>query len=169
MNERLQSHYESLKRAIEFTRSADTKAAPVLALQLALVGTLAARFDKLWAIIVSPPWDIESTFLISLLVLYGVSFFIVIWLAARVYIPTNPKTGESLIYFEDIAALEFESFEAKTKEMNTSVIEHQLLDQIHRVSQIASIKMHRVHRAFLWTLPSSMLWLVLLTWGSIHS
>ena len=42
MEERLKSHYESLARAIRFVRAADTKAAPVLGLQIALVGTLAA-------------------------------------------------------------------------------------------------------------------------------
>ena len=47
--ERLRSHYESLSRVIRFTRWADTKAAPVLALQVALVGTLAARSDRLAA------------------------------------------------------------------------------------------------------------------------
>ena len=169
MEERLKSHYESLARAIEFTRSADTKAAPVLALQIALVGTLAARFDKLWVIVQSPTLDIESTFLISLLVLYGLSLFIVIWSAARVYIPTNPKTCKSLIYFEDIANMGYESFESKATKMSSDVIELQLLDQIHRVSQIASVKMHRVRRAFLWTFPSGILWFVLLIWGSISS
>ena len=168
MDERLKSHYESLARAIEFTRSADSKAAPVLALQIALVGTLAARFDKLLAIVESSPWGIENTFLVLSLVLYFVSLFFAIGLAARVYIPLNLKTGESLIYFEDIAAMNIESFKANAKEMSTNEIECQLLDQTHRVSQIASVKMHRVRLAFLMSLPSSMLWLVLLVWGTVR-
>ena len=45
LEERLRSHYESLSRAIRFTRTADAKAAPVLALQVALLGALATRFE----------------------------------------------------------------------------------------------------------------------------
>ena len=164
----MKSHYESLARVIEFTRSADTKAGPVIALQIALVGTLAARFDKLWVIVNGSPWDIENTLLVLLLTVYGVFLVVVVVLAARVYMPINSKTGESLIYFEDIAALEFESFEAKAKEMSISVIECQLLDQIHRVSQIARVKMRRVRWAFVMSFPSSMLWLALLVWGAVR-
>ena len=51
MEERLRSHYESLSRVIRFTRTADAKAAPVLALQVALLGALATRFEELYAVI----------------------------------------------------------------------------------------------------------------------
>ena len=167
--ERFKSHYESLARAIRFVRSADAKAAPALALQMALVGTLAARFENLWTIIGRFPWDTESCLLVMLLILY-ISFVIaVVTLAARVYMPTNPKTGKSLIYFEDISSMEYEAFEAQAKKMSSEVIESQLLDQIHRVSRIASAKMRRVQWAFVLTVPSSILWLVLLVWGSVQS
>lgn len=69
MEERLRSHYESLTRAIRFTRTADSKAAPALALQVALAGTLAARFEKLAPIIVKEPWGVESVVLAGLLLL----------------------------------------------------------------------------------------------------
>ena len=55
MEERLRSHYESLSRVIRFTRTADTKAAPVLALQVALLGGLTTRFEDLYAIIGPDP------------------------------------------------------------------------------------------------------------------
>ena len=169
MDERLKSHYESLARAIRFVRAADAKAAPVLGLQIALVGTLAARFEKLWGIVGKFPWETEGTILAALLILY-VSFVIaVVVLAARVYMPTNPRTGKSLIYFEDISHMEYGAFEAQAKEMTPDLIESQLLDQIHRVSQIVSTKMHRVRWAFILTGPSSILWLVLIVWGSVQS
>ena len=53
MEERLRSHYESLSRVIRFTRTADAKAAPVLALQIALLGTLATRSEELYTTLVS--------------------------------------------------------------------------------------------------------------------
>ena len=169
MEERLRSHYESLSRAIRFVSTADAKAAPVLGLQIALVGTLAARFDKLWAIVGRSPWGIESALLVALLVLYCSFVIAAVVFAARVYMPTNPRTGKSLIYFEDISAMEYEVFEAQAKKMSPEVIECQLLDQIHRVSQIVGTKMYRVRWAFILTGPSSILWLVLLVWGSVQS
>ena len=169
MEDRLKSHYESLDRAIGFTKSADTKAAPVLGLHIALVGTLAARFDILWAIITKSPSNLECILLISLLALYILLLILVVWKTVLVYIPMTPRTGNSLIYFEDIAAMNYEEFKAQSKDLRPEDIEPQLLDQIHIVSQIASTKMRRVRWAFWLTLPSIVLWLVLLAWGSINS
>lgn len=166
--ERLKSHYESLARAIRFVQAADTKAAPVLGVQIALVGTLAARFDKLWTDVGKFPWDTEGTVLAVLLILYLSFVIAVVVMATRVYVPANPRTGKSLVYFEDISHTEYKAFEAKAKEMTPDLIESHLLDQIHRVSRIASTKMQRVRWAFILTGPSSLLWLVLLVWGSVQ-
>ena len=46
--------------------------------------------------------------------------------------------------------------------------EGQLIEQIHEVSKIASVKMRRVRRAFLLSAPATALWLVLLVWGTIR-
>ena len=93
----------------------------------------------------------------------------VIALAALVYMPANPRTGKSLIYFEDISHMEYGKFEAQAKVMKLDHIESQLLNQIHRVSQIVSKKMYRVRWAFILTGPSGVLWLVLMVWGSVQS
>ena len=53
MEDRLRSHYESLSRVIGFTRAADAKAAPVLALQVVLLGGLTTRFEDLYEIATS--------------------------------------------------------------------------------------------------------------------
>ena len=167
MEERLRSHYESLTRVIRFVRAADAKAAPVLGLQVALVGTLAARSDRLQAILVKEPSDIESIALIAVILLYSLLLVTVVAFAALVYVPINPRTGESFIYFEDIASMDYELFESRAKGMSEDVIESQLLDQIHRVSKIASVKMRRVRWAFLLSAPASVLWLMLLAWGTV--
>ena len=167
MEDRLKSHYESLSRAAGFTRSADTKAAPVLALQVLLVGTLAARFERLATILMKETWDVEAVILASLIVFYALFLVAAITFAARVYLPMNPKTGESLIYFEDIGAMPFESFQKQASQMDPETIEGQLLQQIHAVSLIASAKMHRVRWAYFLSAPSVVLWVILLVWGSI--
>ena len=157
---------ESLSRAIGFTRTADNKAAPALALQVALAGTLAARFEKLAPIIGKEPWGVESVVLAGLLLLYAVSVIGVVAFAASVYMPRNPRTGGSLIYFEDIVAMPSETFQEQAGEMPPDTMERQLLGQIHTVSGIASAKMRRVRWAYYLSGPSVIFWIILLGWGS---
>ena len=148
MEERLRSHYDSLARAVRFTRTADSKAAPVLALQIALIGALAARGEHLWTIISTAPWDAETTALVAILSSYALFFVGAVLFAGCVYLPSTPRAGGSLVYFEDIAHMDYEEFQARGRTMWPGQIEGQLMDQIHRVSRIASLKMRRVRCAF---------------------
>ena len=166
MEERLRSHYESLSRVIGFTRTADTKAAPVLALQVALTGALATRIDRLFPVVTGGQWNPETITLVLVLAGYLTSAAGAIWLAAAVYLPRNPRTGASFIFFEDIAAMDYPSFEAAAKEMTGDLIELQLLDQIYRVSNIASMKMKRVRQAIWLSLPTAVFGFTLMAWGS---
>ena len=167
MEERFRSHYESLSRAIEFTRTADSKAAPALALQVALTGTVAARFERLAPILDTEPWGVESVVLVVLLALYAVSVIGVVALAASVYLPRTPRTGGALIYFEDIAAMSLASLKEQATLMDAQTIERQLLEQIHAVSRIASVKMRRVRWAYYVSVPSLVSWVILLGWSSL--
>ena len=63
--------------------------------------------------------------------------------------------------------MDSELFESRAKGISTEAIENHLLDQIHSVSKIASVKMRRVRWAFLLSAPASALWLVLLAWGTM--
>ena len=167
MDERLTSHYESLSRVIRFTRTADRKAAPVLALHVALLGALATWFDKLWSIIVGSSCDAERVALIAVLVSFVASLVTAGVLAAAVYIPRSPRTGKSTIFFEDIAAMEYTEFETAARNTSSDVIERQLIDQIYRVSRVASIKMKRVRWAIWSSAPAVALGLILLAWSNI--
>ncbi len=168
MEERLNSHYESLSRCIAFTRAADAKAAPVLALQIAILGALAARFEKLIPALLVESWCFNNAVLWVVLIAYLVFMGTAVVMAAWVYMPTHPRTGQSLIYFEDIAAMRSEAFVKLAKEMSPDTIEEQLLSQIHIVSRIASAKMRRVRRAFWLSGVSLVLGLILLAWGSVR-
>ena len=167
-DERLRSHYHSLDRAIGFTKAADAKAGPLLGLQVALAGALATQWGRLQDTLLAVPWCVERVLLVAAAGLYLVLLAAAVSLALRVYIPVNPRTGKSLIYFEDVAAQDFASFQAQAKTMSPAAIEHQLLDQIHRVSAIASLKMRWVRWAFRLSAASSALWLVLLAWASVR-
>ena len=167
MEERLKSHYESLARAIGFTRAADAKAAPVLVVQVALAGTLAARIHGIWLILTESPFAAESIGMGVVLVIYAISLIASMAFAAWVYIPRNPKTGTSLIYFEDIAAMQPQDFRERAGRMDAGEIERQLLDQVYIVSGIASTKMRLVCWSYWAGGPCVLLWAVLLAWGSI--
>ena len=167
MEERLRSHYESLSRVIRFTRTADAKAGPILALQVAFLGALATRSGELYAIIVCGPWEVERMLMVGVTTAYGSLLIMVIWLAARVYLPINERTGESLIFFEDIAAMDFQAFQSQARNMSIDLIERQLIDQVYRVSLVASAKMRRVRQAIWLTLPSIGAWLTLLVWSHV--
>ena len=152
---------------ISFTRTADRKAAPVLALQVALLGALATRFDRLQSIIVGSSCDAERVALVIVLVSFVVSLLIAGGLAAAVYMPRSPRTGKSNIFFEDIATMEYPEFESAARNMSSDVIERQLIDQIYRVSRVASIKMKRVRWAIWSSAPAVALGLILLAWSNI--
>ena len=155
MEIRLQSHYESLSRVIRFTRMADTKAGAVLALQFVLAGALATRLlDQLAPAIYKDP-DSAAAFAISVVGLaYIISALTAVVLAVLVYAPATPKTGQSLIYFEDVAGMDSQQFIAAARAMDVVEIERQLLDQIYRVSCIARKKMQLVRYAFWLSLVS---------------
>lgn len=174
METRLQSHYESLARVIRFTRMADTKAGAVLALQFVLLGALAAQFDqamvdKIWAVITQGSgefWDFVFT---GVMALYLFAALIAVGLAVRVYMPATPKTGRSLIYFADIADMDCQKFIAAAMEIDAAEIERQLLDQIYRVSHVASKKMQMLICAFGASGLSIITEIILLAWDRMQS
>ena len=86
--------------------------------------------------------------------------------AASVYIPRNPRTGRSLIYFEDIAGMPADEFEERSRQLDVDGIERQLIDQVYAVSGIASTKMRRARWAYWAGGPSVVLWVALLVWGA---
>ena len=87
-------------------------------------------------------------------------------LAAMVYMPMIAKTGQSLIFFEDIADMEWEGFQSAARDMSHDLIERQLIDQIYRVSLVASVKMRRVRCAIILSLPATFSWVALLAWSN---
>lgn len=167
MEERLQSHYALLSRTIEFTRMADTKALPVILLNIALIGALSARFDAVLEILREDIFGFQWIIALVLTLSWAGSVVTAIGVAAIVYIPKTPLTSCSLIYFEDIASMNRDSFKEESRQLDSATIEGPLLDQIFQVSQIASAKMRRVRAALFLTIPSTLLAIALLAWGSL--
>ena len=131
------------------------------------MGTLAARFERLTPVLSQETWNVEAATLVVLMGLHAFLLVSVVAIAASVYLPRNPRTGGSLIYYEDISVMPFESFRDQAEAMTTKEVERQLLHQIHTVSGIASVKMRRVGLAYYLSIPSVALWVILLAWGSL--
>ena len=168
MEQRLKSHYESLARVVWFTRMADFKAAPIIALQAALIGALATRADELLAAATDDFGDGKSIAVIALAAVYGASSLAAVLLAGLVYMPRNPKSGKGiLIYFADIAGMGFEEFAAQARQMRPELLEMQLLQQIHAVSKVASTKMGWVRLAIWASVLSVIAWGVLMALSSV--
>lgn len=167
MDIRLHSHYQSLARAIDFTKAADAKAAPVVILHVALIGALAFRASPLFDALKPFTWEAAQVALVLVILLYIVFSLVTISIAGWVFLPKNPKTGKSLIYFQDIAAMCEVCFQSKSKQLNDNAIEEQLIQQIFAVSQIASQKMQRVKWALIVSGGAIGLWLVLLGWSIV--
>lgn len=174
METRLHSHYESLSRVIRFTRMADTKAGAVLALQFVLLGALATQFDKalickMWAVLTQDSGAFWDSVFNLVVVVYLLATLIAVGLAVWVYAPATPNTRRSLIYFADIAELDCQKFIVAAMGMDAVEIECQLLDQIHRVSRIASRKMKKLRCAFGASGVSLLTGIILLAWDRIPS
>lgn len=165
MEERLHSHYQSLERAIDFTKAADAKAAPVVILHVALIGALAFRAAPLFDALKPFSWSAVQIALVLVIPLYILVSIGAIIVAGMVFFPKTPRTGRSLIYFQDIAAMCEVCFQSKSKGLNADTIEEQLLQQIFAVSKIASQKMQWVKWALILSAVAITLWVALLIWG----
>ena len=109
----------------------------------------------------------KGRLVIGVTIAYGVLVTAVIVLAAMVYLPMNAKTGRSLIFFDDIAAMEWGDFQSAARNMSHDLIERQLLHQIYVVARVASVKMRRARWAIIISLPAIAVWFVLLAWSNM--
>ena len=176
MENRLQSHYETLSRVIRLIQAAEATAGVVLFVQFVMAGVLAILLlDQLDPAITKDPVGtagiavtlVGMTYILSALAAVG----LVVWVyvpavsVVRVYPPATTKTDRSLIYFTDIAELGFQKFIVAARGMDAAEIEPQIQELIYRVSRIASGKMRRVRYAFLLSGVSIITGIILLVWG----
>ena len=131
------------------------------------MGALATRFEELYNLIVGGDWDAERAAVTSVTAIYGCLLAMVTGLAAWVYMPNNARTGPSLIFFGDIATMEWGEFQSAARNMSHDLIERQLIQQIYVVAGVASVKMRRVRWAIIMSLPAILVWFALLAWSHL--
>jgi len=162
--ERYKFHTATLERIIGFTRVADIKAAPILALQAALPGLLLAHTRQLLVLATDLRSRLTPHLVWGLLAIWSLSALLAWIYAARVYIPMTPPAGGSLIYFEDIRRMDAADFRARGSRLTAEEVEQALLDQIWRVSRIASVKLAYIRISFVVGAIALVSWAVLLGW-----
>ena len=156
-----------MSRVIDFTKVADAKAASAVVLQIALIGALAFRAGPLVDVLRQFPYGAEQVIALIITIAYGSCSLCSIGFAGCVFLPKTPRTGSSLIYFEDIASMSYKAFEEQNKQLNPTTIEQQLLQQIHQVSQIVHQKMNKVKCALIFSGVTLVLWAILMGWSSV--
>lgn len=146
---------------------ADAKAASAVVLQIALIGALAFRAAPLVDILKQSHCDVEHVIVLIITIAYGVCSLCSIGFAGWAFFPKTPRTGSSLIYFEDIASIPYKAFAERSRQLNPTTIEQQLLQQIHQVSKIARKKMNKVKCALILSGVTVVSWAILMGWSSV--
>ena len=167
VGERNKSHLETLRRVIEFTKVADTKSAPLLALQTTLAGITVTQAPKIGSLLEEGNACATRVAALLLLAAYAVPAVASWGWAAWVYMPRARKTGTSLIYFEDIRHMDKAEFVSCSKTLTDEVLEENLIDQVYRVSTLASDKFRWVRRSIQCGAVALVAWIVLVAWAQL--
>lgn len=140
---------KELSRLLAWTQSAETRIGLVLPLSTAMLGVLAVlapTYSK-WTIFPG----IMSAFSVLFLVL-SVAF------SALASFPRTSGPKGSLIYFGDIASMEFDQYRVASKKLDLDAYIEDLIKQCHRNAQIAERKHAWIQRALRCLFISSAPW-----------
>lgn len=140
---------KNLDRLLHWIGAADSKIAPILAIDTAMIGVLAALYSKLS---VSLGWCLWLV--IPSVIVLGLS---ILTLAIAVFPRTKGPEG-STIYFGGIASCEFKTYKAKMCELHPEEYRDDLIAQCHRNAQIAAEKYKWVKRSMICLFPGIVFW-----------
>ncbi len=151
---------DQLNRLMGFFPRVETKASVILALDIAMLGVLAANF---------PVRAVESprgccgiiatlALVLSLSQLYVVFF-------------PHLKPGEkpSLIFFGDVADMGWRGYHKAVSSLTDDALLEDLTCQIWRNSEILKIKFDKTRAAFIFTLVALPFWLLLLSAATLRA
>lgn len=164
VDDRIKFHIATLDRVIGFTRVADAKAAPLLALQASLVAILLGTMPQVRELLTGGRHEWQTYAAWPFAALYGLMASASWLLAARVYIPRTPRDPGSLLYFEEIRRVPVIEMKSQLLGLDDVAWEDQLLRQIAAISTIASEKFSWVRWSFITGTASLVGWIVLMVW-----
>ena len=139
-----------LNLQLEWVKTADSKVAPLFALNIAMLGLLAALVKLL------PAWTIATAIFSSItVILLAMSMlFLVLTMFPRLI---GPK--ESNIFFGGIAKQSEEKYLLDMSSISDTEYQKDILSQVYRNAEIANSKYANLKLAFIFTFASTIPWL----------
>lgn len=141
-----------LERTLGWIATADTKTGMVIAIDLAMVGGLAAAFNA------SLP-AARTYWCIKIVLLATACLAIAIFCAAMAALPRLSGPPDSLIFFGKIADRPVTAFVDKFSKVSESELLTDLATQIHRNAHIAKDKHHWVRRGLFMSFLAVLPWI----------
>jgi Family of unknown function (DUF5706) len=161
VSDRASDYLRTLDRMIRLTSLADSKAAPLLAVQATLAAVAATQFHK----IVDLVRDGNAAEIVAALLL-GIVYVscTVISTASTlsVFLPKDAPGQNSLLFFADIAHMPLKEFVERSMALSDEDLERDALEQTHIVARLAAVKFQQVRRALLIMIGALIAWLGLM-------
>lgn len=139
-----------LQLQLDWVRAADSKVPPLFAINIAMLGLMAALVKSLpaWTISVAIPCSIAAILI----------FFSLFFLAFAVF-PRLDGPKESNVFFKGIVKQSEKTFKANFSSATDLDIQDDLLNQAYRNAEIADKKYSNIKLAFICTFCSIPLWI----------
>jgi len=144
-----------LSRNLEWVRAADSKAAPFLAIDTAMLGVLVTFSAKMSS------WNtpaIVACALTTFLLLISIGYLI------AVSFPRLSGPQNSLIFFGEISKLSLDDYQKNLKKLTQTELDKDFAQQCHRNAEIANTKFKYARNAMLSLYLSVIPWLVSLAY-----
>ncbi|MEW8232525.1 MAG: Pycsar system effector family protein [Candidatus Thiodiazotropha endolucinida] len=140
-----------LNLQLEWVKTADSKVAPLFAINIAMLGLLAALVKLL------PSWTIATAIFssITVLLLAMSMLFLALTMFPRLI---GPK--ESNVFFGGITKQSEEKYILNMPSISDTEYQKDILSQVYRNAEIASSKYANLKLAFIFTFASAIPWLV---------
>lgn len=139
-----------LSLQLEWVKTADSKVAPLFAINIAMLGLLAALVKLL------PAWTIAAAIFCSIAaILLALSM---LFLALAMF-PRLDGPKESNIFFDGIAKQAEDKYKLKMSLIDETEYQNDILSQTYRNAEIASSKYANIKFAFTFTFTSTLPWL----------
>ena len=144
-----------LSLQLEWVRTADSKVAPLFAINIAMLGFLAALIKSL------PAWTISPAIFSSITVILLVvsMLFLALTMFPRLI---GPK--DSSIFFGGISKQSEDKYLSEMSSMTDDEFQKDILRQVYRNAEIANSKYANLRLAFIFTFVSIIPWL-----GSVYA
>lgn len=140
-----------LSLQLEWVRAADSKVAPLFAINIAMLGLLTALIKLL------PVWTIAAAVLSSIttILLVMSMFFLALTMFPRLI---GPK--DSNIFFGGISKQSEEKYLLDISSISDDEFQKDILRQVYRNAEIANAKYANLRLAFIFTFVSTIPWLI---------